>query len=67
VDGVRKQRDAARERDHDKLQEGCRHKPYERPLDGPDTALGGRYGGVHGPVGMPVFAVPVVVAVFFVV
>src|SRR5215207_9680049 len=35
-----------------------RHEPHERPLDGPDTALRGGYGWVHGSVGMAVLSVP---------
>jgi hypothetical protein len=47
--------------------QGRRHKPQEGPLDGPDATLRGRYGRVDGPVGVAVFVVPVVVAMFFVV
>src|SRR5215216_1267264 len=58
VDGVRKQGHAARHQHHYKLQECRHHESHERPLDGPDTALGGGYGGVHGTVGMAVLPVP---------
>src|SRR5215210_5129113 len=63
VDGVGEQGHAAREQHHGELQEGRRHQPHERPLDGPDATLGGGYGWVHSPVGMAVFPAPVVVVV----
>src|SRR5215217_2368659 len=63
VDGVGEQGDTAREQHHDELQEGRRHQPHERPLDGPYTTLGGGYGWIHSPVGMAVSPAPVVVVV----
>ena len=40
---------AAGEEDHSERQEGGDEQGDERPLHGPDTALGGRYGGFTAP------------------
>jgi hypothetical protein len=65
VDGIRQEGDAAGEDDHSELQEGGHEQGDERPLHGPDAALGGRYGGIHSAVGVAVPPVVIMLLMFF--
>src|SRR5262249_59466705 len=54
VDGVREQRDTAREPDYEHLYQGGDTKADKGPFDRPNTALGGRDAGVYDAVRMAV-------------
>ena len=54
VNGVREQRHAAREDDHDRLQRSRRSQPRERPLDRPHSPIAGRDRRIDNAVRMAV-------------